>query len=87
MEKRQYKQLNVKKLLKTSFIMNVIQLILILSVIGYALMYDNNDLYGLIYVTLGMITLNSCMTAGGTIEAASRKDKTYFSIELPKVTL
>lgn len=45
--------------------MNIIQLLLILVVIGYATLYGNNDMYGLVYIALAITVINSLITAGG----------------------
>ncbi|MGL4798202.1 MAG: sensor histidine kinase [Cellulosilyticaceae bacterium] len=63
MKKR--KQIDIKKILKMSLTMNGLQLVLILAVVGYALFYKNDDMDNLIYITLALTMLNSCMTAGG----------------------
>ncbi|MGL4736083.1 MAG: sensor histidine kinase, partial [Cellulosilyticaceae bacterium] len=64
MRQVQRKEVDVKKLLRTSLWMNMIQLILIVVVIGYALVQRNTDLYSLIYVALGITALNGVITIG-----------------------
>lgn len=58
------KKVDVKKLLRASLWMNMIQLVLIIVVIVYALMSHNTDLYSLIYVALGITALNGVITIG-----------------------
>lgn len=75
MKGRRNKEFNVTKLLRTSFTMNVLQLILIGIIILYTLKYESDGMNSLIYLALGVTAINSLMTAGGYyIALHSKKD-------------
>ena len=59
------KQFNIEKLLATSLLMTILQLLLILGVISYTYVRGNNELFGLIYIALGVTVLNSVITSLG----------------------
>ena len=77
MQRNKKKEVNIEKLIKTSFFMNGAQVILALVIIIYNFMAKNQDMYTLIYSVLGITILNT-LIALGSYYFSFRNTKDYF---------
>lgn len=59
------KNIKLKKVLFISFLLSVVQLLLVLTIIIYSLIYKNNDMYNLIYISAALTAFNGILTAFG----------------------
>lgn len=71
---------NLKKVLFTSFLFNIIELILVLFIIIYSFVKNNNDMYVLIYITAALTVFNSTLMAVGYYFILYTKEISIFEI-------